>query len=224
MRQTERSRRRVLIAGGAAIAAPLLAPLAVRAGAQQYEPMADAVRVALAAQIADARPPVRRFDKIDERIAYLAWVGEMSERLGSKVGDYAARVEFLKTLDYEATRAGLDRQLVLALIQVESNFRKYAISIAGARGLMQVMPFWTRVIGDGESRHLFSMRTNLRYGTVILRHYLDIERGDLFMALGRYNGSRGRAAYPDSILAAWKNRWSYDSKPSEQAAPNPRIG
>ena len=186
--------------------------------------MADAVRAALAAQIADTRPPARRFDKIDERIGYLAWVGEMSERLGNKVGDYAARVEFLKTVDYEAKRAGLDRQLVLSLIQIESNFRKYAISIAGARGLMQVMPFWTRVIGDGESRHLFSMRTNLRYGTVILRHYLDIERGDLFMALGRYNGSRGRAAYPDSILTAWKNRWTYEPKPGEQAAPNPRIG
>lgn len=218
------SRRHLLIAGGAAAVAPLLIPSAAHAGAQQYEPMADAVRVALAAQIADTRPPARRFDLIDERIAYLAWVGEMSERLGNKVGDYAARVEFLKTLDYESKRAGLDRQLVLSLIQIESNFRKYAISIAGARGLMQVMPFWTRVIGDGESRHLFSMRTNLRYGTVILRHYLDIERGDLFMALGRYNGSRGRAAYPDSILAAWKNRWTYEAKPSEQAAPNPRVG
>jgi len=186
--------------------------------------MADAVRVALAAQIADARPPARRIEKIDERIAYLAWVGEMSERLGNKVGDYAARIEFLKTVDYEAKRAGLDRQLVLALIQIESNFRKYAISIAGARGLMQVMPFWTRVIGDGETRHLFSMRTNLRYGTVILRHYLDVERGDLFMALGRYNGSRGRAAYPDSILAAWKNRWTYEPAPVAPPVPNARVG
>ncbi len=224
MQPTDVSRRRLLIAGGAIVTAPWLVPSTARAGAQQYEPMADAVRVALAAQIADTRPPARRFDKIEERIAYLAWVGQMSERLGNKVGDYAARVEFLKTLDYEAKRAGLDPQLVLALIQIESNFRKYAISIAGARGLMQVMPFWTRVIGDGESRHLFSMATNLRYGTVILRHYLDIERGDLFMALGRYNGSRGRAAYPDSILAAWKNRWIYEVKPGEQAVPNPRIG
>ena len=219
------SRRRLLITGGALAVAPMLMPPRARAGAQQYEPMADAVRLALADQIADTRPPVRAFDKIEERIAYLAWVAEMSERLGSRVGDYAARIEFLKTLDYEAARAGLDRQLVLGLIQVESNFRKYAISIAGARGLMQVMPFWTRVIGDGESRHLFSMRTNLRYGTVILRHYLDIERGDLFMALGRYNGSRGRAAYPDSVLAAWKNRWSYEATPGEQPAiPNPRVG
>lgn len=208
------------MAAGACSVAPSIA----RAGAQQYEPMADAVRIALAAQIADPAPPARRFNKFEDRLAFLAWAGQMSERLDNKVGDYAARIEFLKTLDYEATRAGLDRQLVLGLIQVESNFRKYAISIAGARGLMQVMPFWTRIIGDGESRHLFSMRTNLRYGTVILRHYLDTERGDLFMALGRYNGSRGRAAYPDSILSAWKNRWSYESKPSEQVAPNPRVG
>ncbi|MGH6611704.1 MAG: transglycosylase SLT domain-containing protein, partial [Burkholderiaceae bacterium] len=212
------SRRRLLI--GSALSTPLL-PSIARAGAQQYEPMADAVRVALAAQIADPRPPARNFKTIDERIAFLAWAGEMSERLGNRVGDYAARIEFLKTLDYEATRAGLDRQMVLGLIQVESNFRKYAISVAGARGLMLVMPFWTRVIGDGESRHLFSMRTNLRYGTVIMRHYLNIERGDLFMALGRYNGSRGRAAYPDSVLAAWKNRWHYEAKRDEPVSvPN----
>ncbi|HYM48078.1 MAG TPA: lytic transglycosylase domain-containing protein, partial [Burkholderiaceae bacterium] len=154
MMQIENSRRRLLIAGGALAAAPMLMPSRARAGAQQYEPMADAVRLALAAQIADSRPPVRSFNKIEERIANLAWVAEMSERLGNRVGDHLARVEFLKTLDYEAKRAGVDRQLVLGLIQVESNFRKYAISIAGARGLMQVMPFWTRVIGDGESRHL----------------------------------------------------------------------
>ncbi len=225
MQPVIKSRRSLLIAGGALAATPVWIPLSARAGAQQYEPMSHAVKVALAAQIADPRPPARRFDKIEERIAYLAWVAEMSERLGNRIGDYAARVEFLKTLDYEATRAGLDRQMVLGLIQVESNFRKYAISIAGARGLMQVMPFWTRVIGDGESRHLFSMRTNLRYGTVIMRHYLDIERGDLFMALGRYNGSRGRAAYPDSVLAAWKNRWSYEPTPAEPpVVPNARIG
>lgn len=214
------TRRRLLICSAA-----LVLPRAVRAGAQQYEPLADAVRGALAAQIADSRPPVRRFEQIDERLAFLAWAGEMSERLSARITDYDARVEFLKTVDYESARAGLDRQLVLGLIQVESNFRKYAISIAGARGLMQVMPFWTRLIGDGEPRHLFDMRTNLRYGTVILRHYLDIEKGDLFMALGRYNGSRGRPEYPNSVLAAWKNRWSYETKPADPPAePGRRIG
>jgi soluble lytic murein transglycosylase-like protein len=215
------ARRRLLIAAGVCA----VAPRAVLAGAQQYEPLADAVRVALAAQIADDRPRERRFERIDERLAYLNWLGEMSERLKGRVGDYEARVEFLKTLDYEAVRAGLDRQLVLGLIQVESNFRKYAISVAGARGLMQVMPFWTRVIGDGDPRSLFDMRTNLRYGAVILRHYLDIEKGDLFMALGRYNGSRGRAEYPNSVLSAWKNRWHYEPGATEPAfEPNRRIG
>jgi soluble lytic murein transglycosylase-like protein len=203
-----------------------LAPRAVRAGAQKYEPLADAVRVALANQIADGRPPERTFNSMDERLAYLAWMGEMSERLKGRISDYNVRVEFLKTLDYEATRAGLDRQLVLGLIQVESNFRKYAVSVAGARGYMQVMPFWTRVIGDGEPRRLFEMRTNLRYGSVILRHYLEIEKGDIFMALGRYNGSRGRAQYPDAVRAAWKGRWHYEvpARPaSVPAVPMPKA-
>ncbi|MGH6623829.1 MAG: transglycosylase SLT domain-containing protein, partial [Burkholderiaceae bacterium] len=146
MRRTEvstaRRTRRAFVLSASAL---MVFPTAVRAGAQQYEPLADSVRAALAAQIADDRPPERRFNSIDERLAYLAWLGEMSERLQvrGRIGDYAARVEFLKTLDYEAKRAALDRQLVLGLIQVESNFRKYAISVAGARGFMQVMPFWT---------------------------------------------------------------------------------
>lgn len=204
-----RSRRSLVLFAGAFA----LVPRAALAGAQKYEPLADSVRVALAGQIADSRPPERPFTSIDDRLAYLAWMGEMSERLKGRIADYSARVEFLKTLDYESARAGLDRQLVLGLIQVESNFRKYAVSVAGARGYMQVMPFWTRVIGDGEPRRLFEMRANLRYGSVILRHYLDIENGDLFLALGRYNGSRGRPQYPNAVLAAWKNRWHYEAPP-----------
>jgi len=117
-----------------------------------------------------------------------------------------ARVEFLDTLWYESRRAGLDAALVLGLIQVESAFRKYAISVVGARGYMQIMPFWARLIGDGDAAKLFHMQTNLRFGCVILRHYLERERGDLFLALGRYNGSRGRAEYPDAVFAARK-RW-----------------
>ena len=193
------------------VAALALMPRPALAGAQQYEPMADAVRNALAAQIADARPPERRFERPDERMAFVAWLGDMSERLKGRLPETPLRIEFLKTVDYESVRAGLDRQLVLGLIQVESNFRKYAISVAGARGYMQVMPFWTEVLGDGDPRRLFDMRTNLRYGTVILRHYLDIEKGGLFMALGRYNGSRGRREYPDAVLAAWKGRWNYEA-------------
>lgn len=184
-------------------------PTQARAGAQIYEPMADAVRAALAARIADSAPPQRRITDIGERIEFIDWLNEMSGRLLRPKPDYRERVEFLRTLDYEAIRAGLDRQLVLGLIQVESNFRKYAVSSAGARGYMQVMPFWTDVIGDGDPRSLFDMRTNLRYGCVILRHYVDMEKGDLFMALGRYNGSRGRAAYPNAVLEAWQGRWAY---------------
>jgi soluble lytic murein transglycosylase-like protein len=207
MRAARIARRRLLLGAGSLALLPKLA----HAGAQKYEPLADAVQVALAGQIADSRPPQRSFATVDERLAFLAWIGEMSERLKGRISDYSARIEFLKTLDYESARAGLDRQLVLGLITVESNFRKYAVSVAGARGYMQVMPFWTRLIGDGEPRRLFEMRSNLRYGSVILRHYLDIEQGDLFMALGRYNGSRGRPQYPNAVLAAWKSRWHYDA-------------
>ncbi len=126
----------------------------------------------------------------------------MSERLKKRKADHRTRVEFLETVWYESKRAGLEPALVLGLIQVESGFRKYAISKAGARGYMQVMPFWARLIGDGDVSRLFHMQTNLRFGCVILRHYLDIERGDLFLALGRYNGSRGRAPYPNAVFGA----------------------
>lgn len=214
--------RRRLVVGAAALAcAPFIAPRTAHAGAQQYEPLADSVQLGLASQIADTRPPQRSFANVDERMAFVAWLTEMSERLHARIPDYTARVDFLKTLDYEVTRAGLDRQLVLGLIQVESNFRKYAVSIAGARGYMQVMPFWTRLIGDGESRRLFEMRSNLRYGVVILRHYLDIEKGDLYLALGRYNGSRGRPQYPNAVHAAWNGRWAYDAKNRNEQAREP---
>ena len=91
---------------------------------------------------------------------------------------------------------------------MESGFRKFAVSPAGARGYMQVMPFWSRLIGDGDASRLFHLQTNLRFGCVILRHYLDREQGDVFMALGRYNGTRGQAAYPNAVLAA-SRQWSW---------------
>lgn len=179
-----------------------------QAGNQKEEALADAIRIALARSITDARPPVQRNVRIEDRIKYLNWLGEMSERLKKKLPDVQVRLEFLKTAWYEARRAGLDPGMVLGLIQVESAFRKYALSPVGARGYMQVMPFWTRVIGDGEPRKLFHMQSNLRYGCSILRLYLDMEQGDLFLALGRYNGSRGRLEYPNAVLAAWRN-WQY---------------
>ena len=174
---------------------------AVHAGAQLEEPLADKVRTALAASVADTAPPRPSFENIDDRLAYLRWLGAMSERLKQRKSEHAVRVEFLEAVWYESKRAGLEPALVLGLIQVESGFRKYAISSAGARGYMQVMPFWTRNIGNGEPSTLFHMQTNLRFGCVILRHYLDVEKGDLFLALGRYNGSRGRAEYPNAVLA-----------------------
>ena len=186
----------------------LLAAGAAHAGNQKEEALADGVRLALTRSITDARPPVHRFADIQERIKFLYWLGEMSERLKKKLPDVQVRTDFLKTVWYESRRAGLDPGMVLGLIQVESAFRKYALSPVGARGFMQVMPFWTRVIGDGEPKMLFNMQSNLRYGCAILRLYIDLERGDLFLALGRYNGSRGRNEYPNSVLHAWKN-WEY---------------
>jgi soluble lytic murein transglycosylase-like protein len=181
------------------------------AGGQVEEPLADSVRSALSSAIANSAPPVPEFSDTESRLAYLRWLGAMSERLKKKKTDFQVRKEFLQTVWYESRRAGLDKALVLGLIQVESNFRKYAVSPVGARGYMQVMPFWTRVIGDGDASKLFHMQTNLRFGCVILRHYLDRERGDLFMTLGRYNGSRGKAPYPDAVLGATR-QWQFDAR------------
>jgi soluble lytic murein transglycosylase-like protein len=200
-----RSRRDLLHGGMAGLMLAAL-PLTARAGAQVEEPLADAVRSALSAAVAHGAPPKPRFDAIEPRLAYLRWLGEMSERLKRRKTEAQTRIEFLETVWYESVRAGLEPALVLGLIQVESGFRKYAISVAGARGYMQVMPFWARLIGDGQASRLFHMQTNLRFGCVIMRHYLDRERGDLFLALGRYNGSRGRAEYPNAVLGA-RQRW-----------------
>jgi soluble lytic murein transglycosylase-like protein len=179
-----------------------------QAGNQKEEALADSVRLALSRAITDSAPPKVRIDDIDQRIKYLHWLGEMSSRLSRRLPDRQVRIEFLETLWYEARRSGLAPDLVLGLVQVESAFRKYAMSPVGARGYMQVMPFWTRVIGDGDPNKLFHMQTNLRYGCSILRLYIDMERGDLFLALGRYNGSRGKPEYPNAVLDAWK-RWEF---------------
>jgi soluble lytic murein transglycosylase-like protein len=197
-----------MIGRRALLAAPVAAalPFAARAGAQVEEPLANAVRSALAAAVADGAPPKPSFDGIEPRISYLRWLGTASDRLHKRMSDTVTRIALLETAWYESRRAGLETPLVLGLIQVESGFRKYAISRAGARGYMQVMPFWARLIGDGDPARLFHLQTNLRFGCVILRHYLDIERGDLFLALGRYNGSRGRAEYPNLVFGA-RRQW-----------------
>ncbi len=203
------SRRSCLLGSAAAGALTVLSlPQTAWAGAQIEEPLIDSVRTALSSAVHNKAPPVPQFADTEARLAYLRWLGEMSERLRKKVADPAPRIEFLQTVWYEAKRSGLDVSLVLGLIQVESNFRKFAVSSAGARGYMQVMPFWTRVIGDSDPAKLFHMQTNLRFGCVILRHYLDREKGDLFMTLGRYNGSRGRAPYPNAVFAN-QRLWAY---------------
>ena len=210
------SRRQCL--GGAVTAGALTMlslPQAARAGAQIEEPLIDSVRTALSSAVHNKAPPVPEFSDTEARLAYLRWLGEMSERLRKKVADAPSRIEFLQTAWYEAKRSGLDVSLVLGLVQVESNFRKFAVSSAGARGYMQVMPFWTRVIGDSDPAKLFHMQTNLRFGCVILRHYLDRENGDLYMTLGRYNGSRGKSPYPNAVFAN-QRLWVFNDKEREK--------
>jgi soluble lytic murein transglycosylase-like protein len=210
MRRLNRTLR-VLLACAMTAGAP-----AAFAGAQIYEPLSASVQAALSKAIADQAVPYLAFETEAEA---RAWLGVMSARLAKRIPDRVAREELLVTVHYEAKRAGLDPQLVLGLIQVESAFRKYAVSGAGARGYMQVMPFWIGAIGGGKDQNLFHLRTNLRFGCVILRHYIDIEKGDLYRALGRYNGSLGKPQYPNTVLAAWRGNWMYPD--SRKTAGNP---
>ena len=184
----------------------LLAALPVLAGNQMYEPLADSVRQRLSRMVSDKAPASLHFRSSQDA---QRWLEAMEKRLARRMPDRQQRLELLRAVHYEATRARLDPQLVLGLMEVESGFRKYAVSRAGARGYMQVMPFWVKLIGQ-PNHNLFHLRTNLAYGCAILRHYLDVEKGDYFRALGRYNGSLGKADYPRLVLAAWKSRWKYD--------------
>ncbi len=207
---------------------------AVQAGTQREELLIDSVRTALSAAVHQSGPPVMVHADVKAAHAFQQWLTQTEVRLEKQLQRRKAspapanlaiaaatsngtpdllahelasphlRREFLQTVWYESQRAGLEPSLVLGLIQVESGFRKFAISSAGARGFMQVMPFWTRVLAEGEASVLFQAQTNLRFGCVILRHYLNVENGDLTMALGRYNGSRGQMHYPNAVLAAQK--------------------
>ena len=181
------------------------------AGNQVEERLSDSARSSLQASIADRAVPVLSFYSGSENAH--KWIFEMSARLQRRIPDRKTRTELLKTVHYEAKRNGLDPQLVLGVMEIESGFRKYAVSSSGARGYLQVMPFWIRIIGEPH-HNLFALRTNLRYGCVILRHYLNVENGDYFRALGRYNGSLGRPEYPDAVHAAWRGRWKYDGATS----------
>ena len=133
----------------------------------------------------------------------LQWLMQRSKKLATRLQDTRLRLDLLHTIYYEAKRSGLDPGLVLAVIQVESNFRKYAISSAGARGYMQAMPWWADIVGEPPS-DLFDVKTNLRLGCAILRSYLDVEKGNVHRALARYNGSIGRSGYPNLVYAAWQ--------------------
>lgn len=188
------------------LALALMLPLGAQAGAQREEVLSASVQSFLHEAISDRASPEPIFPSAEEKYR---WLTEMSARLAKRIPNTTERIDFLKTVHYEATRAGLDPQLVLGLIQVESNFRKYAVSAAGARGYMQVMPFWVKQIG-ARGQDLFHLRTNLRYGCTILRYYLDMEHGNLYRALGRYNGSLGQPQYPNLVRAAWEKQWHYN--------------
>ncbi len=212
--------RRACIVSLSSLSAPaawLAAPQVAYAGGQMEEPLMDSVRTALSSAVSNQAPPEPEFFSTEARLHYLRWLGTQSDRLRRRKPEWEVRRDFLQTVWYESKRAGLDVSLVMGLIQVESAFRKFAVSSVGARGYMQVMPFWTRVIGDGDAGKLFHMQTNLRFGCVILRHYIDREKGDLFMALGRYNGSRGRSPYPDAVFSAQRN-WLFTDRPQTPAA------
>jgi soluble lytic murein transglycosylase-like protein len=184
--------------------ASLIFATGASAGGQVYSPLSASVRAVLQRSVSDQAAPKLAFATQYEADS---WLSKMSRRLAKRVPSVEERMDLLKTVHYEATRAGLDPELVLGLIEVESGFKKYAVSSVGARGYMQVMPFWVKEIGTSE-QNLFHLRVNLRYGCTILRHYLDIEKGDLFRALGRYNGSLGQPQYPNLVRAAWHNHWA----------------
>jgi len=191
-----------------------LAPAVACAGAQLEEALAAEVQTSLHRSVSDYPAPKLVFATEAEG---WSWLADMSSRLASRMPDWSTRRDFLVTVQYEASRAGLDPQLVLALIQHESNFRKYAVSSAQARGYMQVMPFWVKMIGNPD-HDLFTLRTNLRYGCTILRFYLNRENGDLYRALGRYNGSLGQPDYPNAVLANLRRYWSWSPSAASAGA------
>ncbi|MDX1668714.1 MAG: lytic transglycosylase domain-containing protein [Limnobacter sp.] len=172
-----------------------------------YEPMADNVLLALRRSISEQARPDPVFESALHRID---WLSVMSKRLARRVPSPEARLNLIKLIRYEAQRAGLDPQLVFSVIEVESNFNPKAVSPVGALGLMQIMPFWTEVLSTGEKEMLFEPQINVRYGCLILAHYLDIEKGNVERALARYNGSLGRTVYSDKVLDRLRRNWNYN--------------
>lgn len=152
------------------------------------------------------REAANEADSFPDRFDAAVWLTDMSRRLARQVQDPEERIRILKRVHYEATRVDLPPELVLAVIDVESNFDRFAISVAGAQGLMQIMPFWLDEIGRPND-NLMHIDTNLRFGCTILRYYYDMENGDLVRALGRYNGSLGRRKYPNKVLDKLRLKW-----------------
>ncbi|WP_047013440.1 lytic transglycosylase domain-containing protein [Spongiibacter sp. IMCC21906] len=149
---------------------------------------------------------IAQADSFDDRFDAEVWLLDMSGRLTRFMPEPQQRLEFLRLVHREARAAKLDPELVLALIEVESNFDRFAVSSAGAQGLMQVMPFWKAEIGRSDD-NLSKVETNLRYGCQILQFYINKEKGGLFRALARYNGSLGKSWYPERVLSRWRKRW-----------------
>lgn len=198
------SRRQMLMSGSVALLGTIL-PKQVFAGAQREETLADDVASVMRNAVSNANPPRLIFKS---QVEANRWLNAMSSRLERYVPEVYGRTRLLTNIQYEAMRAGLDTQVVLGLIEVESRFRQYAISRVGARGLMQVMPFWVKQIGRAE-HNLFDIRTNLRYGCTILRYYRNRENGNMVRALARYNGSLGRTTYSDAVIGAWQKHWQW---------------
>lgn len=185
----------------------LLLSHVIQANSITYEQLAAHTRTIITHETSDQGVSYSEYAEMADNIT---WLVVMGRRLEKFIPDLIEREEFLRTVFYEAKRAGLDPQLVLSIIQVESGFKKYAISHAGARGYMQIMPFWVDAIGQSD-HNLFHLRMNLRYGCTILRHYLDMEGGNYFRALGRYNGSLGESTYPQLVYNKWHSTWRYNS-------------
>ncbi|NJM31640.1 MAG: lytic transglycosylase domain-containing protein [Limnobacter sp.] len=168
--------------------------------------MSEQVRLALLSALQEQHSVSPIFDSPEQRID---WLSTMSRRLAKRIPDFSTRYQLIKTVRYEAQRAGLDPQMVFGLIEVESNFQPKVVSSAGAIGLMQIMPFWTNVLSSGDKAELLKPAVNIRYGCLILKHYLELENGNLERALARYNGSLGSTRYPDKVYASWKQNWPY---------------
>ena len=188
--------RRILTAAGIIASALLLCSLAPASAQPSADPE---LREVLRAAADDSTSFGDRFDAE-------VWLTDMSRRLERQVKDPAERIEILKLVHLEASRVDLAPELILAVIDTESNFDHYAISVAGAIGLMQIMPFWLDEIGRPND-NLLHIDTNLRYGCTILRFYIDKENGDLRRALGRYNGSLGKRKYPNTVIDKLTKKW-----------------